>query len=46
VHACAGALLWAYRDSNEADGVTVQVPKAQLDQLQKDVAAIKQMLGV
>lgn len=43
--AIAGALLWIYRDSLEADGVTVSVPKAKLDKIQSELSAIKELLG-
>ncbi|KAG8461275.1 hypothetical protein KFE25_010462 [Diacronema lutheri] len=46
IAACyVGAALWIYRDSLEADGVTVTVPKAKLDKLQAELAAIKKLLG-
>jgi hypothetical protein len=43
--ACAGAFLWAYRDSLEVDGVMVQVPKAKLDKMQTELSSIKKLLG-
>lgn len=42
---CKGAFLWLYRDSLEADGVTVSVPKAKLDKIQSELASIKKLLG-
>mmetsp|Transcript_4195 Transcript_4195/g.10812 ORF Transcript_4195/g.10812 Transcript_4195/m.10812 type:complete len:93 (-) Transcript_4195:400-678(-) len=39
-----GAFLWYYRDSLESDGTMVQVPKKKLDNLQKEIDAIKKLM--
>lgn len=40
----AGAFTWYYRDTLESDGTMVQVPKKKLDELQKDIDAIKKLM--
>mmetsp|Transcript_10546 Transcript_10546/g.28678 ORF Transcript_10546/g.28678 Transcript_10546/m.28678 type:complete len:92 (-) Transcript_10546:808-1083(-) len=40
-----GAILWSHRDSLEADGPMVTVPKAKLNKIQNELTEIKALLG-